>query len=97
MDTDPVRFVGSPPPQRQKQRRSTRWDDTAERLRTRPGQWAELVSYDRQSPAASLAYQINRSRGAWHGRWEATSRTQDDGRTYVYVCYLGSEQEETTA
>lgn len=67
------------------------WDDTAEALRSRPGEWA-LVAED---VSASTAIAIKRARLAAFapaGSFEAVSRSASNNRrARIYARYVGGE------
>jgi hypothetical protein len=64
---------------------------TAAVLKTKPGEWAKIVTVDEPRKAGGISQTIRNGRrgGFRDGTWESVSRTVD-GKGVVYARYVGA-------
>lgn len=83
-----VRWEDPPPPGNGKNSTSGLWRDLFRELMKRPGTWACVKADARSSYGTHLRRNAEQTMG---GKWEGTTRKNDDGTTRVYLRYLGDE------
>lgn len=74
-----------------------KYADVAEQLKAKPGEWARVGEFDRDSRAGTLSQTIRLGRDAFgpRGSFEATVRTIKSGRVgesivHVFARYIGA-------
>lgn len=63
-----------------------------DQLIARPGDWACVATFDNPNTPASIAHRARHSLRGWRGdRWEAFTRKLPNGKTALYIRYLGED------
>ena len=85
-----IRFEELPALRRGPATAGTKWARIAEQLRSRPGDWAHVLTANSVQGSGSMAYYLRRGGPkAWpRGAFEAVAR-KVDGEYRVYARYIG--------